>query len=81
MLVISRKENEIITIEPAAGLDPTMTLQQAFERGPIAIKLTRITNTKVDVAIQAPLILRIWRGEPVPHRRSPVLWMPERNRR
>jgi sRNA-binding carbon storage regulator CsrA len=65
VLVISRKENEVITIEPVGGLDPNLTLRHAFSQGPIAIKLVRISGRKVRIAIAAPKHLKIWRGAEV----------------
>lgn len=62
MLVISRRQNETITIEPIEGLDPAMTLEQAFEDGPIEIRLVHVSSSKVRLAIEAPQELRIWRG-------------------
>jgi sRNA-binding carbon storage regulator CsrA len=62
MLVISRRKNETITIEPIEGLDPTMTLERAFQDGPIEIRLVHVSSSKVRLAIEAPQELRIWRG-------------------
>ncbi len=66
MLVISRKENESIRIEPAEGLDPSLTLEEAFRRGPIVVKLVRIGGRRVRLVIEAPPPLKVWReAEPV----------------
>lgn len=62
MLVISRRKNETITIEPIDGLDPTMTLERAFQDGPIEIRLVHVSSSRVRLAIEAPQELRIWRG-------------------
>jgi len=62
VLIISRKETEIVTIEPIAGLDPNLTLQQAFALGPIAIRIVRVNGHRVRLAIDAPPALKIWRG-------------------
>ncbi len=62
MLVISRKENEVISIEPAAGLDPSLTLRDAFSRGPIVVRLIRVGGSRVRLAIDGPPELRVWRG-------------------
>jgi hypothetical protein len=62
MLVISRKENEVISIEPAAGLDPSLTLRDAFSRGPIVVRLVRVGGRRVRLAIDGPPELRVWRG-------------------
>jgi sRNA-binding carbon storage regulator CsrA len=62
VLVITRRENEVITIEPVCGLDPRLTLQHVFEQGPIEIRLIRITGHKVRIAVAAPNQMKIWRG-------------------
>lgn len=62
MLVISRKERESLTIEPAEGVDPTLTLQDAFARGAIVVKLVHVGLHRVRLAISAPPELRISRG-------------------
>jgi sRNA-binding carbon storage regulator CsrA len=62
MLVISRKENEVISIEPAAGLDPSLTLRDAFSRGPIVVRLVQVGGRRVRLAIDGPPELRVWRG-------------------
>ena len=62
MLVLSRKESEVITIGPASDLDSGVTLRHAFSDGPIAIKLVRISGGRVRIAITAPKHLEIWRG-------------------
>jgi hypothetical protein len=62
MLVISRRENEAITIEPARGLDPELTLREAFRQGAIEIRLIRINGNRVRLAISAPAEMKIWRG-------------------
>ncbi len=69
MLVISRKENEVISIEPAAGLDPSLTLRDAFSRGPIVVRLVRVGGRRVRLAIDGPPELRVWRG-PCPEGRE-----------
>ena len=64
MLVISRKAQESIRIEPAAGLDPSLTLREVFQSGPILLKLVHIGQRRVRLVIDAPTPLRVWRGEP-----------------
>lgn len=72
MLVISRKTQECIRIEPAAGLDPSMTLREVFEDQPIVLTLVHIGHRRVRVSIDAPTPLKVWRGRPPenPVRRS-----------
>jgi sRNA-binding carbon storage regulator CsrA len=63
MLVVSRKEYESICIEPAEGLDPSMTLREAFAHGPIVVKLVHIGHKRVRIAIEAPPTLHVRRSE------------------
>ena len=62
MLIVNRKTNETITIEPVAGLDPATKFSEAFESGAIEIRLVHIGGNCVRVAIEAPPQLDIWRG-------------------
>jgi sRNA-binding carbon storage regulator CsrA len=62
VLVVSRKEHESICIEPAEGLDPTMTLREAFAHGSIIVKLIHIGHKRVRLAIEAPPHLQVTRG-------------------
>jgi sRNA-binding carbon storage regulator CsrA len=61
MLVLSRKMNELIEIDPVDELDNT-TLREIFANGGIQIKLIKIARNRVSVAIDAPPALRIRRG-------------------
>jgi sRNA-binding carbon storage regulator CsrA len=63
MLIVTRKTNESITIEPLGTVDPDMTLGEAFQNGPIEIKLVRINRSRVRLAIAAPPEFQVWRGE------------------
>ena len=63
MLIVTRKTNESITIEPLAGVDPSMTLGEAFQNGPIEIKLVRINRSRVRLAIDAPPEFHVWRSK------------------
>jgi sRNA-binding carbon storage regulator CsrA len=63
VLVVSRKEHESIRIEPVEGLDPSMTLREAFAHGPILVKLFHIGYKRVRLAIEAPSPLRVRRGD------------------
>lgn len=63
MLIVTRKTNESITIEPLGDVDPDMTLGEAFQNGPIEIKLVRINRTRVRLAIAAPPEFQVWRGK------------------
>ena len=63
MLVVSRKEQESIRIEPVEGLDPSMTLREAFAHGAILVKLVHVGSKRVRLAIEAPPPLRVTRGD------------------
>lgn len=63
MLVVSRKENESITIEPAEGVDPSLTLREVFEQGPIVLTLRHVGPRRVRIVIEAPSALKIMRSE------------------
>jgi sRNA-binding carbon storage regulator CsrA len=63
MLVISRKENESIRLEPAPGIDPALTLAEAFQSGAIVVKLMRVGARRVRLAIEAPAALRVLRDQ------------------
>jgi sRNA-binding carbon storage regulator CsrA len=62
MLVISRKENESIRIEPIDGIDPSLTLREAFANGSIVVTLQHVGTRRVRLLIEAPLALRIIRS-------------------
>jgi sRNA-binding carbon storage regulator CsrA len=65
MLVVSRKENESITIEPAEGIDPSLTLREAFAQGPIVLTLKHVGARRVRIVIEAPSALKIMRSDAV----------------
>jgi sRNA-binding carbon storage regulator CsrA len=64
VLVVSRKENESIQIEPLDGIDPSMTLQELFAQGPIIVTLKHVGARRVRIVVEAPGALRIMRIEP-----------------
>jgi sRNA-binding carbon storage regulator CsrA len=66
MLVVSRKENESIRIEPVDGIDPSLTLREAFENGSIVVTLQHVGTRRVRLLIEAPIALRIIRGASAP---------------
>ena len=63
MLVLSRRADESILIQPAEGADVSMTLQQLFANGPIQITLLGSTGRRVKVGIDAPEQLAIRRKD------------------
>lgn len=62
MLIVTQKEDAWITIEPADGLDASMTLREAFTHGPILIKLVHVGRRRVRLGIQAPGPFKVLRG-------------------
>ena len=64
MLVVSRKENESIKIEPLDGIDPSLTLHEVFAQGPIVLTLKHVGARRVRIVVEAPGALRIMRTEP-----------------
>ena len=63
MLVVSRKQNESIRIEPVDGLDPSLTLREAFASGAIIVRLQHVGHKRVRLVIDAPPALKIMRSE------------------
>ena len=63
MLVVSRKENESIMIEPLEGIDPSLTLREVFAHGPIRLTLKHVGARRVRIVIQAPSALKIMRSD------------------
>jgi sRNA-binding carbon storage regulator CsrA len=63
MLVLSRRADESIVIQPADGTDATMTLAELFANGPIMITLLGGTGKRVKVGIDAPTQLAIRRKD------------------
>jgi len=66
VLVVSRKENESIRIEPLEGIDPNLTLGEVFAQGAIVLTLTHVGPRRVRIVIEAPSALKIMRGEIAP---------------
>jgi len=64
VLVVSRKENESIKIEPLDGIDPSMTLHEVFAKGPIVLTLKHVGARRVRIVVEAPGALRIMRTAP-----------------
>lgn len=63
MLVVSRKENQSIKIEPLEGVDPSLTLREVFAQGPISLTLRHVGPRRVRIVIEAPRALKVMRGE------------------
>ena len=63
MLVIRRRSDESIVIQPAEGADANMTLAELFANGPIQITLLGGTGKRVKMGINAPTQLSIRRKD------------------
>lgn len=63
MLVLSRKEGQVVRINLAKGVAPSLTVGELFSAGPIEITVTRIAGGTVRLGIQADRRLTILRGE------------------
>lgn len=63
MLVLSRRVDESIVIQPADGADWSMTLAQLFADGPILITVLGGNGQRVKVGIEAPGQLAIRRKD------------------
>jgi sRNA-binding carbon storage regulator CsrA len=81
VLVVSRKENESIRIEPVEGIDPNLTLGEVFAQGAIVLTLTHVGPRRVRIVIEAPSALKILRGEVVARddAQAPAPAIPSRN--
>ena len=62
MLIIKRRIDESITIQPRDGTDASQTINELFAAGAIEIRLLEVGGNKVTIAIEAPPELKIWRG-------------------
>ncbi len=63
MLVLSRRADQSIVIQPAEGADKTMTVEELFANGPIQITLLGGTGRRVKMGIEAPVELAIRRKD------------------
>jgi sRNA-binding carbon storage regulator CsrA len=61
MLIVTRKQDESIHIDLKDGVDPNLTLREAFSAGAIRFTLAHVGSNRVRVAIIAPPTLRIRR--------------------
>ncbi len=75
MLVVSRKENEWIRIEPVEGLDPALTLHDVFADGPIIVEVMHV-GRRARLVIDAPPALKISRGSPAAPGEAPAVPEP-----
>jgi sRNA-binding carbon storage regulator CsrA len=63
MLIVSRRDAESILIRPGDGIDPSMTLGDLFQNGPIEITIFSSNGNRVKMGVQAPQQLSIWRKD------------------
>lgn len=65
MLIVSRRDAESILIRPGEDIDPSLTLADLFQNGPIEITIFSSNNNRVKMGVQAPDELSIWRKNDV----------------
>jgi sRNA-binding carbon storage regulator CsrA len=63
MLVLSRRADESIVIQPAEDADTSMTLEELFAKGPIKVTLLGGTGRRIKMGIEAPEQLSIRRKD------------------
>lgn len=63
MLVLSRRADESIVIQPGEDVDDSITLRQLFANGPIQIILLGSSGRRVKMGIEAPQQLVIRRKD------------------
>ena len=63
MLIVSRRDAESILIKPGKDIDPTTTLGDLFQNGPIEITIFSSGINRVKMGVQAPEELSIWRKD------------------
>jgi sRNA-binding carbon storage regulator CsrA len=63
MLVLTRRADESIVIQPADDTDGMMTVAELFAKGPIQITLLGGTGRRMKVGIHAPEQLAIRRKD------------------
>jgi len=65
MLIIKRRADESIVIEPSGDADTSISVAELFASGAIEIRLLDVGPRRVTIAIDAPKELKIWRdGRP-----------------
>lgn len=63
MLVLGRKEGELVRIDISKGVSPSLPIGELFSQGPIEITVTRILRGAVRLGIQADWRFTILRAE------------------
>jgi sRNA-binding carbon storage regulator CsrA len=63
MLVLTRRPDESLIIQPAQGIDPTMTVAELFAAGPLVVEVLAVNGPQVRLGIDAPQALAIVRDE------------------
>jgi sRNA-binding carbon storage regulator CsrA len=61
MLIIARRVDEIVTIEPWDLRSPT-PIAEIFASGGIEVRIAKIEGGKVRLGIEASPVFRVWRG-------------------
>ena len=63
MLVLSRRIEESLIVQPAEDIDPAMTVAELFQNGPVVFHVLATNGNQVRLGIEAPKELNIARNE------------------
>ena len=63
MLILTRRTDESLVIQPAEGIDPNMTVAKLFAAGPLVVQVLAINGQQARLGIDAPAALAIVRDE------------------
>ena len=63
MLVLSRRIEESLIVQPAEGIDPAMTVAELFQNGPVVLHVLATNGNQVRLGVEAPKELNIVRNE------------------
>ena len=63
MLVLSRRIEESLIVQPAEDIDPAMTVAELFQNGPVVLHVLATNGNQVRLGVEAPKELNIVRNE------------------
>jgi sRNA-binding carbon storage regulator CsrA len=67
MLILSRRENESLTISLGAGVDPNTPVSEVFANGPLVVKIARVRGGTVRLGVVADSRVTVLRSELAPY--------------